>query len=223
MLRSRTRATRSTLPASRARRETQIMSPDMLSPRPDRRCPLPASSRRGYTLIELLLIVAILGLAGSLLIPQLTDRDSMEVQGAARQIIADLSFAQADALAHQEYRRVYFYDDGSGYCLYRVTDGTFGDPFDADEVEYIFDPLADAGEQGYYIQRFGTKDRFELVNITDVDIDGGERFLTFDELGGTVSTSGAPGLGGSITVTGGDFSYRIDIAPFTGKLTVTKL
>jgi len=173
--------------------------------------------------VELLLVVALVGLASSLLIPQLTNRDSMEVQGAVRQVIADLSFAQSDALAHQEYRRVHFYDDGSGYCIYRVTDGNFGDPFDEDNADYIYDPLGNSGGAGFYIQRFGTDDRFETVSITEVDIDGGDRFITYDELGGTVSGVGTPGLGGTITVTGGDFSYRITIAPFTGKLTVTKL
>src|SRR5690554_431827 len=81
---------------------------------PGRRCcPMQANRnsvfrrQRAYTLIELLLVVAILGLASAILIPQLANRDSMEVQAAVRQIIADLSFAQSDALAHQEYRRVY--------------------------------------------------------------------------------------------------------------------
>lgn len=188
-----------------------------------RTCVAISCRRRGYTLIELLMIVAILGLASSLLIPQLANRDSMEVQGAVRQIIADMSFAQSDALAHQEYRRVHFYDDGSGYCIYRVTNDTFGDPFEDDEVDYIFDPLADSGEQGYYIVRFGTTDRFELVSISVVSIDGGNPHITYDELGGTVSDLNTPGTGGSITVNGGDFSYRIDISAFTGKLTVTEL
>ena len=188
-----------------------------------RLCAASLNRLRAYTLIELLLIVAILGLAGALLIPQLTNRDSMEVQGAVRQIIADLSFAQSDALAHQEYRRVHFYDDGTGYCIYRVTDANFSDPFEADEVDYIFDPLAESGDQGYYTVRFGTTDRFEMVTIGEVTIDGGNPHVTYDELGGTVSNLGTPGTGGSITVIGGDFSYRIDVSAFTGKLTVTKL
>jgi len=180
-------------------------------------------SRRGYTLLELLIVVGVLALAGALLVPSFSEPDSLKVQAAVRRIIGDLSFAQSDALAHQEYRRVHFYDDGSGYCIYRVTDSTFGDPFDADEVDYIFDPLAGNSEQGFYIQRFGVGNQFEIVEITDVDIDSGDRSVTYDELGGTVSGVGTPGLGGSIEVSGGDHTDRIDLARFTGKLTVTKL
>lgn len=187
------------------------------------KCNHSARPRHAYTLIELLLIVAILGLASALLIPQLANRGSMEVQAAVRQIIADLSFAQSDALAHQEYRRVHFYDDGTGYCIYRVTDADFADPFDEDEVDIIFDPLADTDENGLYICKFQQEGRYELVVVGDVIIDGGSRHVTFDELGGTVSDLGVPGTGGSITITGGDFSYRINISPFTGKLTVTEL
>lgn len=179
--------------------------------------------QRAYTLIELLLVVAILGLASAILIPQLANRDSMEVQSAVRQIIADLSFAQSDALAHQEYRRVYFYDDGTGYCIYRVNDSSFADPFDEDEVDFIFDPMADTDEDGLYIVKFQEDGRYEMVGVGDVSIDGGTRQITYDELGGTVSDLGVPGTGGSVTITGGDYSYRINISPFTGKLTVTEL
>ena len=161
---------------------------------------------RAYTLIELLLIVAILGLASALLIPQLANRDSMEVQAAVRQIIADLCFAQSDALAHQEYRRVHFYDDGTGYCIYRVTDVDFADPFDEDEVDYIIDPMAKLGEQGFYIVKFQSENEYELISVGDVIIDGGNRHITYDELGGTVSDLSVPGTGGAITVIGGGVS-----------------
>ena len=69
---------------------------------------------RGYTLIELIFVVALLGLATAMLVPYLVNQNSMTVQAAVRRVIADLSFAQSDALAHQEYRRVHFYADGRG-------------------------------------------------------------------------------------------------------------
>src|SRR4051812_28020872 len=79
------------------------------------------SFRSAYTLIELLIVIAIMGISGALLIPNMVNRDSMNVQSAVRLIIGDLSFAQSDALAHQELRRVHFYDDGRGYCLIRLS------------------------------------------------------------------------------------------------------
>ena len=128
---------------------------------------LSAHRQVAYTLIELIIVIAVLGLASALLVPHLVGRDSLRVQAAVRQVIADLSFAQSDALAHQGYRRVHFYEDGSGYCLVRMSsDGSDLDSvFDPDTADYVNDPLASAGELGHYIIDFNTDDRFEGVRI----------------------------------------------------------
>ena len=183
-----------------------------------------------YTLIELIIVIAVLGLASALLVPHLVGRDSLRVQAAVRQVIADLSFAQSDALAHQGYRRVHFYEDGSGYCLVRMSsDGSDLDSvFDPDTADYVNDPLASAGELGHYIIDFNTDDRFEGVRISSVDIDTDNSLpadMHYGPLGGTrMAGAGAPpGLGGQIVVTADEYSYEITVAPFTGKLTVRKL
>ena len=180
--------------------------------------------RHGYTLVELLLVISLLGLAGSLLIPYMTGRSSLEVQAAVRMVIVDLSFAQSDALAHQEFRRVHFFEDGSGYCIVRVTQDGFNDPFDAETADYISDPLGRGGREHHYITNFITDTRFEGVTISDVSIDGDNRYVTYDQLGGTVRAGGSsPGIGGSITISSEEAVYRVNIAPFTGKLTVERV
>ncbi|MHC5114097.1 MAG: pilus assembly FimT family protein [Planctomycetota bacterium] len=182
-----------------------------------------SAPRRSYTLIELLIVVALLGLAGTLVIPHMVGADSMKVQSAVRQLIGDLSFAQSDALAHQEFRRVHFYADGRGYCIVRVDDTNYAAAFNAGSADYISDPLASAGELGRYIVDFNVDDRFELVNIDDVDLDGGGRDIVYDPLGGTIMSGGVPGTGGTIDIVSGDEAYRITVAPFTGKLSVSEL
>lgn len=169
----------------------------------------------GYTLLELLIVVALLGMAGAILVPTLSNPDAFKAQGAVRRIIGDLSFAQSDALAQQEIRRVYFYADGSGYVILR-------DPFDVN-TDYIYDPLAPAGQNGAYIVDFATDERWNGVSITNVDIDGGQEFISYDELGGTVTEIMEPGTGGSIEVQSPNAHYRISIAAFTGKMTVQNL
>ena len=54
------------------------------------------------------------------------DADTLALQSAVRLLIADISFAQSDALAHQEYRRVHFYDDGRGWCVVRIAESDVG-------------------------------------------------------------------------------------------------
>ena len=72
-------------------------------------------------------------------------------------------------------------------------------------------------------------DRFEGVSITAANIDNillleNRPEITYDLMGGTVlsNTQSVPGTGGSITLSYKDSSYRIDISPFTGKLTVVE-
>ncbi|MEE8153897.1 MAG: type II secretion system protein [Phycisphaerales bacterium] len=176
-----------------------------------------------YTLIELLIVIAVLGIAGALLIPHLAYKDSLASQAAVRLVISDLSFAQSDALANQEFRRVYFYPDGSGYCILRVTEADFDDPFDPNTANYIDDPLGVVGDSGGYIVDFTTRNRFDNVSINSVNFDGGNLYVTYDALGGTVITGNAPGTGGQLRVQAADDIYQIDITPFVGKLTVTKI
>ena len=182
---------------------------------------------RGYTLIELLLVLAVLGLSSVLLIPHLVGRDIMKGESAVRQLIGDLSFAQSDALARQEIRRVHFYDDGSGYCLTRISQAQLDDAFDSDNADYVIDPMNRPGALGRYVVSYTTDRRWEGVSLSEVEIDGDDgRDLHYDELGGTIRAGGAtglPGTGGTITLSCGQENYEITVAPFTGKLTVRKL
>ncbi|HWB20449.1 MAG TPA: prepilin-type N-terminal cleavage/methylation domain-containing protein [Phycisphaerales bacterium] len=184
--------------------------------------------RTSYTLVEMLIVIALLGLAATLLIPNLVGQDIMSAQTVVRMIIGDLSFAQSDALSHQEFRRVHFFDaDGNGnahgYCITRITEGQLSAPFDDGSADYIRDPLAGGGVDGNYIVNITDDNRFDGVVISSVDIDGGGRDIQYDTIGGTVRSGNLPGLGGSIVVSSANVSYRITIAAFTGKLTVQEL
>ena len=66
------------------------------------------SGRPAYTLVEAVVVLAILAVAAVLLIPRLTDRGDTEVQAAARQLVSDITWAQCDAVAGQGYRRLHF-------------------------------------------------------------------------------------------------------------------
>ena len=191
----------------------------------------PSTVRRAYTLVEMIVVVAVLGISGSLLVPNLIDRSTFAIQAASRALISDLIFAQSDALANQEYRRIQFLESdeaGSGYigyCITRVTPENFNFPYDANTADHILDPMANSDVDGRYIVDFSKDGRFGDVRISSVSIDSGLDFITFDEFGGSVSSSGgAPGTGGEIELESGEGSlYRVTISPFTGKTTVEVL
>ncbi|MDZ4830067.1 MAG: prepilin-type N-terminal cleavage/methylation domain-containing protein [Phycisphaerae bacterium] len=185
--------------------------------------------RFGYTLIELLIVIAILGTSGALLIPMLGDRDDFDTQAAIRRLIADLTFAQSDALANQEHRRLVFLPDTEqdgrfrGWCIVKLAESQLGAPFDANSAVYVQDPLAPSGTNGNYIADLYSDERFGKAFIASVDLDGGATAITYDELGGTVTSSGQPGTGGTIVVRGGGVAYEITIDGVTGKVSVADI
>ncbi len=191
---------------------------------------LRCAASRSYTLIELIMVMAVLALAAAMVVPHIAGSETMKLQAAVRLLIADLSFAQSDALANQEFRRVVFYDDGSGYCIIVASQG-YITPNDLEDpsVVYVYDPL---GSMGRYVINYDLDDRFDGVSIINLVgqetiIDGtvlaDRPELTYDQLAGTVSPDGNAGIGGSITLTYKGDSYKVTVAPFTGKLTVIEL
>lgn len=60
--------------------------------------------------------------------------------------------------------------------------------------------------------------------ISEVDLSGGDT-LIFDEIGGPVAEAGSDEMssGGSVTITAPSGVFRINIAAFTGRVTVTRL
>ena len=185
--------------------------------------------RRAYTLIELLIVVGILGLAGALLVPVIGDRGDFDTQAAVQRLVADITFAQSDALANQEHRRLVFLPDTEnegryrGWCIVKLGESQLGTDFDANTAVYVTDPLASGTASSQCIVDLLADSRFGGAFIASADLDGGQVFLTFDELGGTVTSAGQPGTGGTIVLRGGSTSYRITIDAITGKVSIADI
>lgn len=171
-------------------------------------------NRRGVTLIEILIVVALMGIAASILIPNMRNAVSFETESAVRRIVADLSFAQSDAMARQSARRVVFEEDGSGYRL-------LADPFDPDN-DVLFDPISDGGS-GRYVVNFIADRRFGDITIESASFDGGNRYITYDAIGGPVNGENASSIGGSLVVSGNGDRFRILVSGFTGRVSVVRL
>lgn len=180
--------------------------------------------RRGYTLVELILVIAVLGLAGALVAPRLGDRGDFDTQALVRKLVADVTFAQMDALANQELRRLQFLQDPDtgeflGWCIVRLDATEVGLPYDAATARHVRDALSGSGEQRFLIEEDG---RFAGARVSAPGFDGGRPFLTFDELGGTVTPNLQPGTGGEVTIAGRTSGYLLRVAPVTGKVTVVR-
>lgn len=171
-------------------------SPRIMNNRVDgRRC--------AFTLIEVLIVVAIVGIAGAVVVPQMLATGTLGIQAAARSVIADALYAQSDAVAAQEVRRVVFDPANDSYEL---TDA------DGNRLEVRW---RTGGDEGYAVN-FQHDTRFRGVRIVSAQFGSDdEPVLEFDELG-------APTSGGSVVLAFEDTSYRVSVAPFTGRVTVAE-
>ena len=158
----------------------------------------------GYTLVEVLIIVAILGIAASIIVPQMLAAGTLGVQAAARIIIADILFAQNDAVAKQRTRKVVFDPASESYSL-------------TDEADAVLSANWKGGGGNNYIVDFVNDSRFQGVVIVSADFGGATpQTLEFDDLGGPLS-------GGTVEIEFQGERYRITVASFTGRVTVDLL
>lgn len=160
--------------------------------------------RAGYTLVEVLVVVTILGIASAIIVPQMLAAGTLGVQAAARIIIADILYAQNDAIAKQRTRRVVFDPANERYSL-------------VDENGAVLTARWISGEANNYVVDFVNDTRFTGVVIVSANFGGATpQVLEFDALGGPLN-------GGTVEIEFQGQRYRVTVASFTGRVTVQQI
>ena len=179
-----------------------------------------SNAKHGYTIIELIVTITVLIIASWILIPYATMGDASAGQSASRMAVSHMLTAQMDAIAEQGYRRVYFYPDGSGWCVEIIEQGNLAAPFDSNTANFAELKTESQGQDGFAIMNFKTDRRFQDISINNVSFDVGSESVIFDPAGGIVASDGSPSTGGSFTLHSGEHSWDIALAPLTGKISV---
>lgn len=161
-----------------------------------------------YTLVEVLVTVTIMGIAAAIVVPNMMQGGTLGVQAAARMIIADLLFAQNEAMAQQSDRRVTF-DPANNRYRVELYDPT------ASAWVLEFNPSENSGSDQNYEMDFDDDKRFSGVQIISADF-GGTSTITFDDLGN-------PSSGGTVRLRFEEHVYDVHVAPFTGRVTVERV
>jgi len=169
---------------------------------------------RGYTLVEILIVVTIMGIAAAAVIPSIGQAGIFRVRSAIRTLVSDITFAQSDAMAFQQGRAIMFIPDENRYLVVRVT----GPVLDPDN-----DTMYDNSREGGLLGMDFDDERFGGASMTGASFDG-EPLLIFDEMGAPVTEpmGTTPSAGGLVNLSGGGEDYWIAVDGFTGHVTTGK-
>jgi prepilin-type N-terminal cleavage/methylation domain-containing protein len=175
-----------------------------------------AASRtlHGFTLVEILVVVIILGIAGAIIVPSLGSRDDLKCAAAARVIMADLIYTQNLAITSQGNRYVGFDVPGQRYSVQDSAGGVIQHP-----VNHV-----------NYVQNFnGTSNMslptVRLISTNFVGVSGVvQTKIGFDELGTPLTCNplgvSEPLSSGTMTIQAGAYKLKVDIEPYTGQISV---
>ncbi len=169
---------------------------------------------RGFTLVEILVVIVILGIVSAMVIPQIGSRDDLRCAASARVVMSDLIYAQNLAISGQ--RTIYVRFTSTGYGIYDTPTGTTPilHPINRSAFTAIFGSGGTTGLTG------------SAISSTSFD---GATVVAFDELGAPYSYNSVANshtaltAAGAIVIASGSYQLRIEVEPFTGEITVSKV
>lgn len=167
--------------------------------------------QRGFTLVEIIVVVVILAITALVAIPVFGTAADMQVRSAADKIAADLDYAKGLAITRQKCYTVKFFPANKEY---QVQD---------DKGNLIEHPLHPGKK---FVEKFGDGSRnpqLGRVNIVATTLN--DNAVTFDYLGtpysGTV-TSTPLNARGTITLKADAFELYVTIEPLTGYISIRR-
>ena len=179
------------------------------SPRPRVPATLLHPRRSGFTLIEILMVVVILGIASAVILPEMSSRDDQRCASAARTLMADLLYAQNRSIAYQTRHYVQFNIATNTWQVMVDSGGSPG--------SVITNPISGMP----YANTVGTG-ALSKVSLNSVNFDGNTT-ISFDQMGVPYSWSAAGGnvamISGSIVFKAGTNQMTVQVSPYSGEIT----
>jgi prepilin-type N-terminal cleavage/methylation domain-containing protein len=173
---------------------------------------------RGFTLIEICVVIVILAILAAIALPDLASDNSLTASAAARIVLSDLLYAQTQAIATQTTEYVSFSCNGSGG--YSLSSGA---------TPQTATPTTNPVSRGNYVVAFGSGGTSDLTSISlaGLTLDATTNtVLAFNELGQPMAcaSNGTPvalANNGSITLACGQSTVTLTIDKNTGDISVS--
>lgn len=174
-----------------------------------------ARARRGFTLIEMLCVVTILGIAAAVVLPQIGSGSGIKLSAASRRVMSDLLYAQDRAISTQQ--KHYFRITGLGTPTQTME--LLAVPLDGGPPAPVKNPV----DLSDFATRFGegASPGLEGVNLVAATYADGA-MMGYDELGAPVALDPQTQAAGVIApdtmlrLTCGEGRMTLRIEPMTG-------
>ncbi|MCH7557049.1 MAG: prepilin-type N-terminal cleavage/methylation domain-containing protein [Planctomycetes bacterium] len=158
----------------------------------------------GFTLVELLIVIAIIAIAALTAIPMMSSAASMQIRSAANMITADLEYAKSMAISRAQYFSVVFDKNTESYWI------------EDQDGNVLLHPV----KKGFdYVIDFQNDSRLNKVDIVDVDFDATSK-VTFDYLGSPYNGNSTPLNSGVISLQAGGTTTTVTVEPVTGFVSI---
>jgi type II secretion system protein H len=152
----------------------------------------------GFTLIELMIVLVIIGIAAAMAVPMISSGASFQIRSAANLVAADLEYAKSLAISRGRPYRVVFDAANESYRIEDSTNAAVAPPGRKSPVD------------------FRAESRINDVVIVSADF-GGTETVTFDSLGSPQALTSQ----GVVTLQAGSLTRTVTVEPVTGFISVS--
>jgi MSHA pilin protein MshC len=166
----------------------------------------------GFTLVEILCVVVILGIIGVVVGGRIGSRDDLSANSAARILISQLQFAQNRAIARRDAHFIVVSAGSSGVTVCTRDAGSFvgvSHPVEPGDLSMTFGNAGTGGGRDVRLDAFDFGGKAVLGFDTT-----GEPFVAAANGGNRTPLADAA----SLTLASGTYSVTIDIEPVTGEV-----
>jgi len=157
-----------------------------------------------FTLVELLIVIAIITIAALTAIPMMSSAASVQIRSAANMLTADLEYAKSMSISRGQNYSVVFDKNTESYWIEDQNDNVIPHPV----------------KKGFgYIIDFQNDGRLDKVDIVDVDFDTTSE-VKFDYLGSPYNGNSTPLNSGVINLQAGGTTTTIRVEAVTGFISI---
>lgn len=159
---------------------------------------------RAFTIIEILIVVVLLAIAGMMVVPMMSSAASIQIESAANIVAADLEYAKSMAISRGQNFSVVFDKAAETYQIKDQNDNVIPHPV----------------KKGFnYVIDFRNDRRLNRVDIFDANFDATNE-VKFDYLGSPLNGNDTALNSGVISLQAAGITKTIRVEPVTGYISI---